>query len=307
MNEPARQSPPLPPDLVCLGAVLIVATSAVVAREAQAEGMGSTWIAAARMGVASLFVLPMGLRAVWRMPAREVFGVLLSGFFLALHFATWIRSLEYTTVLVSVMLVSTAPLFVAVTSPIFTGERPGRLGILGTLVAMGGVALVVLLGDHGQEAEASDHLVGALLAIAGAMAIAGHLTIGRKLRRRLDLFAYLGLTYPAAFLALIVLAPAMEGSAGVGTTTSWLWCALLAIGPQLLGHSTFNWALRWVPAPRVATIVLFEPVAATLLAWAVFGAAEQPAWMQALGAIAILAGIRLVARDGEREDAVSDA
>jgi drug/metabolite transporter (DMT)-like permease len=124
--------------------------------------------------------------------------------------------------------------------------------------------------------------------------MAGNLLVGRRLRADLGLVPYVTVVYSAAAVILLALmAAAGQGFLGLSPATC-LWIALLALVPQLLGHSSFYWALRWLPASLVAVALLGEPIGSSLLAWALLR--EVPGPVTLAGAALILAGIAVVAR-----------
>lgn len=294
-------------------AILAVSTSSVFIRFAQ-EGAPSLIIAASRLLLASLFLAPSALirhRAELRSLTRtELILGLLSGVFLAIHFATWITSLEFTTITNSVVLVSTSPLWVAILAPIFLKEKLTRNIIIGMVLTLiggtiigfsegcvwdGGIACEAL-SDLGQ-AEASK---GNFLALAGAWAIAGYLLIGRRLRAKMSLIPYIFLVYGmAALVMLIILFITGETLLGYSPMT-YLWLLLIAIFPQLIGHSTYNWALRYLPVALVAVTTLGEPIASSILAFIVLK--EVPTSLQIIGGILILAGIYVTSQKSKKTE-----
>jgi Cys-tRNA(Pro) deacylase len=281
--------------------------ASILIRFAQAQSP-SFVIAALRISLASLVLAPIALtrhRAeIFSLTRRELALALLSGLFLAVHFATWISSLEYTTVASSVVFVSTGPLWVAVVSPLLLKEHLGRAARAGLAMALFG-GLVVALSDacnwsHGlvcPSLAAALHgtaMWGNFLALAGAWAVTGYLVIGRKLRARMSLIPYIFLVYGMASLVLIlIMLAAGESPLGYPPQT-YLWIVLLALIPQLIGHSTYNWALRYLPASMVATANLGEPVGSAILAY--FILQEHPGTLTLLGAVFILTGIYLASR-----------
>ena len=226
-----------------------------------------------------------------KLSPAEVALALLSGLLLAAHFAFWISSLDYTSVMSSVVLVSTNPFFVGVASVLLLRESLGRGTVIGIIVAAAGGALIGLsdLGAGGAES-----LRGDLLALAGAAAVSGYLLIGRRLRAKLSLIGYIGFVYTTAAVALLVLAAVMGTSLGGYSLRAYILIALLAAGPQLIGHSSFNWALKYVSATFVTITVLAEPIGATLLAIPVL--AQVPSPIKLAGGVLVLAGIYLAAR-----------
>jgi drug/metabolite transporter (DMT)-like permease len=190
-----------------------------------------------------------------------------------------------------VVLVAMNPLFVGLASHLFLNERLSRSMAAGLAVAVAGSAIIGL-GDLG---EGGHRLVGDLMALVGALAGAGYFLIGRRLRARLSLIGYVFPVYAAAALILMTMAglssTPLSGYPGI----AWLWLLLLALVPQIVGHSSLNWALRHLTATYVTLAVLAEPVGSTLLAWVVLG--EPPTWATMVGGALILVGI-VIARQG---------
>jgi len=297
-----------------LGAILAVSTASIFIRLAQREAP-SLVIAAFRLTFASLILAPIALtrhRAeLRRLTRRELLLALLSGVFLALHFATWITSLEYTTVASSVVLVSTSPLWVALLAPLVLRERLTRPVLIGMLLALTG-GVVIALSDacvwqNGLSCPSLAEFVqggaffGNFLALAGAWMVAGYLLIGRRLRAKMSLVPYIFVVYSIAAIALIVIMFA-AGETPLGyPPMTYVWMLLLALVPQLIGHSTYNWALRYMPAALVAVTTLGEPIGSTILAY--FLLREAPTWIKLGGAVMILVGIWLACRQGgKRQD-----
>ncbi len=294
--------------LAIAGGVLAVSTAAIFIRYAQ-QDVPSLVIAAVRLTLAALVLAPVALahhRVELKSLSRRELGLgLLSGFFLALHFATWISSLEFTSVASSVVLVSTTPLWVAILSPLVLRESISRATVIGLALALLG-GTVVGLSETCQiqdglscppfsEFLQGQALWGNFLALCGAWMGAGYLLIGRRLRARMSLIPYIFVVYGMAALVLIVIMLAAGQSPLGYPPINYLWMLLLALVPQLLGHSTFNWALRYLPASFVAVTLLGEPIGSTVLAF--FILREAPSALEIIGGILILAGIYAAARE----------
>jgi drug/metabolite transporter (DMT)-like permease len=286
---------PIAPTLLLAIGILAVSTASIFIRYAQTEAP-SLVIAAYRLSVASLVVAPIG--CVFRrfelrtLRAAEWGWMLLSGVFLALHFATWVSSLEYTTVASSVVLVATSPLWVALAGWALLHERLTRTVIGGLVVAMIGV-LVVSLSDAAQQAGSAP-LLGNALALAGALMVAGYWLIGRKIRARLSLVPYVAVVYSLGAITLLVVTLSAQEALTGYTPIVFVWFVLLGLVPQLVGHSSFNWALARLPATSVAVATLGEPIGSTVLAYLLLDEAVTP--LKALGAALILTGIVLCVR-----------
>lgn len=298
-------------------AILAVSTASIFIRQAQ-EDAPSLVIAAARLTLASLALAPFALLRhrdeIRTLTRREWFLAALAGLFLSVHFATWITSLEYTTVIASVALVSTGPLWVALLSPLFLRETPTRWVWIGMgLSLLGGI--IVGLGDscsitalsgvsEANEVEgrfltcppladllAGSAFLGNFLALAGAWAVAAYLMIGRRLRAKISLVPYIFIVYGVAAMALLLTMLAARQTPFGYPPVAYLWMLLLALIPQLIGHSTYNWALRYMPASLVSITTLGEPIGSAILAFFILG--ESPSSLTLLGGVLILAGIYL--------------
>jgi drug/metabolite transporter (DMT)-like permease len=273
--------------------VLAVSTAATLIRLAQTE-MHSLSIAAWRLTLATVILAPVALtmrRSELRTLTRREWGYILgAGLLLALHFATWITSLAYTSVAASLVLVTTHPIFVGLASHMLLRERLSRGMVAAIVIAIAG-SVIIGFGDLG---EGSHQLWGDVLALLGGVTAAGYFLIGRRLRARLSLLAYVFPVYctAAVVVTLVVLLsglPVLPQQQG-----TWLWLLLMALGPQILGHSSLNWALRYLSATYVTIAVLGEPIGATLLAWWLLG--EQPSYWALIGGMLILIGIAAASR-----------
>ena len=244
-------------------------------------------IATYRMMLASFMLMPFACyKKTWRGWERNEIGwFLLSGLFLSLHFAFWIASLKYTSVASSVVLVTTHPIFVGIGSWLFLKEQMGMKLVLGIALSIVGSGLISY-GDMGLSKEA---LMGDGLALLGAMAASGYLLLGRKMRKDQDLLSYIFPVYSTAGLILILLSLVFHESFFGYSPPTYFFLFLLALIPQLIGHTTFNWALKYLPASLVAITILGEPIGSTLLAYFILG--EGLTIWKVLGGISIFAGI----------------
>jgi drug/metabolite transporter (DMT)-like permease len=284
-----------------LGAV-IVSTAAIIIRQAQLDAH-SLAIAAWRLVLATLILAPVALLTqrseLRKLTGREWGYAVASGLLLGLHFATWVTSLAHTSVMASVVLVSTTPIFVGLASPLVIRERLSR-GMIVALIVVTAGSVLIGLGDLG---EGTHRLWGDVLALLGAVAAAGYFLIGRRLRARLSLLAYVFPVYGIAALALTTVLLLSGLPKLPNHPQTWLWLLLLALGPQILGHSSLNWALHYLSAGYVAIVTLTEPVGSTLLAWWLLG--EKPPPGAVVGGVLILAGIA-VASHAERPTRVAE-
>ena len=181
--------------LVLAFGIVGVSTGSIFARLADAPALVT---AAYRLGLASLILIPL---AAWKardelrhLSFRDYKLAILSGFFLALHFATWISSLDYTAIANSVVLVNTIPLWVGVLNPLITKDRIRKTTVFSIIVSVIGAGII----GFGDFATGGDALRGDALAVAGAMCAAVYLLFGRNLRRKLSLLSYVAVCYGSA-------------------------------------------------------------------------------------------------------------
>jgi len=288
-------------------AILAVSTSSVFIRFAQRDAP-SLVIAALRLTFATLILAPLALtrhrQELRSLTRSDVLLGLVSGLFLAVHFATWISSLEFTTVTSSVVFVSTGPLWVALLSPFLLNEHLSHVAMVGLTLAFVGGSLVGLAdactlnaGLHCPDIARvlqGRSMWGNFLALVGAWAVSGYLIIGRKLRAKISLIPYIFIVYGMAAAGLIVAMFASGETPWGHPLPAYFWIFLLAAFPQLIGHSTYNWVLRFIPASLVAITTLVEPIASAILAY--FILRETPASGVIVGGALILSGIYLTSR-----------
>jgi drug/metabolite transporter (DMT)-like permease len=289
-------------------AILAVSTASVFIRYAQNDGAPSLVIAALRLTFATLLIAPLALTRhrdeIQRFTRTEILLGGFSGIFLAVHFATWISSLEYTSVASSVVFVSTGPLWVALLSPLLLKEHLSRTAMFGLGVALIGGTIIGLsdacVWDGGLTCPALADILqgraiwGNFLALAGAWTVTGYLIIGRKLRPQMSLIAYIFLVYGMAAVALLVFMFAAGQSPFGYSPKIYGWIFLLAAVPQLLGHSTYNWLLKYLSATLVAVVTLAEPIGSAALAYIFLQ--ETPTIGVIAGGGLILFGIYLASR-----------
>ncbi len=241
-----------------------------------------------------------------RLTRRDVMLTGAAGVFLGLHFIAWIESLYHTTVASASVLVTTSPIILAALGYLFLGERLRRGTVLAIGIAVGGAGLIGG-ADAGTVALGTGALLGNALALSGALLVSVYLLIGRVVRQKVSWLAYVTPLYAVA--ALTALAAAVLRGVPL-TGYSWSFyavCAGLALGPQVLGHGSFNYALQRVPAALVGMLALLEPVGASLLAYGLFGEVPPPASI--VGMVVVLAAVAVVVwrREARPEGAADPA
>ncbi|NLW72539.1 MAG: DMT family transporter [Chloroflexi bacterium] len=280
--------------------VLSVSTGAIWIRLAMDEAKPLI-IALYRLAFSALLSIFMamvvGKKQTKPFGAKSIALIVLSGFFLAMHFASWISSLELTSVSSSVVLVSTTPLWVAILSPVLLKEPVNRRFYTGMILAMlGGVIIAMnencVLDRTGLACavvEKKASLTGLALALTGAWMGAGYMLIGRKLSAQIDTARYTASVYAIAAVILFLVVFFNGDSLTGYSSRTWLLFFAMATIPQILGHTVLNYSLQSLPATTVSLALLGEPVGSTVLAMVFLK--EFPTMLQVVGGILILVGI----------------
>lgn len=296
--SPGADGPAVPPAFALVVAVLAISWAGPLVRFASAPALAvSAW----RLLMSVAFIAVVLLIRGTPMPGlsrRDWLFATVSGIFLALHFWSWIASIDLTTVSSSVVLVSTQPVFVALLSGVLLGERATARQWAGIAVAVTG-AVIIAWGDFTLGPAA---MLGDALALAGAVFVSGYYVIGRRLRQQLDLWWYIFIIYGIAAAALVLAIAVMPGVPLIGfPARDWLIFAALAAGPMMLGHTAVNYALRYVRAYIANLAILGEPIGATLIAWLLPAIAEVPGPQTIAGGALILVGIAVTVLKRETE------
>lgn len=288
------EAPSINPHIALVSGVFAVSTGAIFARLADAP---SLVIAAYRVGLAVMVILPF---ALWKvrselaaLSGKDLRFAALAGFFLAMHFVTWISSLSYTSVANSVVLVNTNPLWVGLLTPLITRESVLKTTKISIAVSLAG-GVIIGLGDF---ASGKTALWGDFLALTGSICVAVYLLLGRSLRRKLSLLSYATVCYGSA--AVLLWAMVWVAGKPVSGFEPHTWYALIAVAliPQLVGHTSYNWALKWFSTHMIAVSLLGEPVCGTILAYIIFD--EGVNAFKIIGGVLILSAIYLAA-SGEK-------
>ncbi len=282
--------------VVFLG-VMAVSTGAILVRLATATAEINTVgfslvMSASRLTFAALFLVPTWQKITWKsLQTGALLYAILAGICLAFHFATWITSLSYTSIAASTTLVTTSPVWVAILSAILLKEKPTKLTIIGILIALTG-GILIAFGDRHTTAVSQNPLLGNSLALIGAGAISFYLIFGRIAQQRgFQIGGYIAVAYTVAAVILLPL-PFFFGTKYHGyPNLVYFYLLLMGILPQLVGHTSFNWAVTRTSPTLVMLAILFEPVGASGLGYVFFG--EIPSLTVVGGAIVILTGVAI--------------
>lgn len=294
-NSAGHSAGPNAARLIVVVGVVFASFSSIIIRFSTAPPLV---IAFYRMCFASVVMLPLFLRKVFaegeRAEAGDLLRMIVGGLFLGIHFAAWITSLGLTSVASSVILVTTHPILVFFLSRLFFRERGSAAQLFYVVMAIFGSA-VLTFGDAGGGETA---LSGNLLAFLGGMTVGLYLIVGRSVRRRVSLVYYTFVVYATSALFLLAGAAAAGNPLFGYAPREWLLFLSLALVCTLLGHSLYNWSLKYLNPTFVSVTVLIEPVVASTLAFFLFD--EFPAPVSALGAMIVLVAIFLYGRSSRK-------
>ncbi len=281
--------------------VLAVSFAAVFVRLAFAalgerDLAASLLVAGGRLGLASLMLAPLGFGArPWRKSPKARLAAAWAGAFLALHFGFWIASLAFTSIAASTTIVTTNPVWIGLVETLWFRRRLSPRAWIGIALAVAGGAAIGL-ADAGGASPGPAPLLGDLLALLGAFSVTFYFLLGREAQRELGTTGYVAVAYPVAALLLLPL-PWFLGQGYLGHPGPfYAWLFLLAALPQLVGHTSLNYAVRFLGPTLVTLFVLFEPVLASLLAFFFFR--EAPPLGVLLGAAVLLVGVGIAVREG---------
>lgn len=304
-------SPPMTAYIAIFAAIVSISAAAILIRLALDESMPPVLIAGARLFVATIVLTPITLSRymhhIKALTRTEFILACISGVFLAIHFIAWVSSLQYTTVLVSVVIVTTGPIWVAMLEVIFLKIRLSQLVIFGLCIALaGGIFIGLPLGsasvegEFGQVATEQDTtLIGAVLSWIGAMAVAVYMLIGRKLRAKLPVIPYIWLVYGIATLVMLVTIFVTATPVFGFRIEGYLILLAMGLVPQLIGHSSLNYALEYFPATFVSMFTQLEPIGSAFLAYIFF--TELPPTQQIIGSAVIISGVLIASRGNVRQ------
>lgn len=288
--------------------VLAVSMSAIFIRYARDSSLSTSGafgvlIAVGRIAVASVLTAPFGFAAVQRerreceprVFQKAVWLAVAAGIGLAAHFAFWISSLSFTSVAASTAIVTTNPIWLSIFAWLVWKQIPARGVILGIAISFAGGVLVAIGDGSGSSATFSNPLLGNGLALLGAFAVSSYYLLGKAAQGTgLSLSAYTGIAYTTAAVVLAPL-PALFGLPYTGYPIStYLWIALLGLVPQVIGHTSFNWAVRYLNPAIVTMVILLEPIGSSIAAVILFN--EIPGVWTVIGAALLLIGVFVAIR-----------
>lgn len=249
-----------------------------------------------RLGMAVLLLTPYVFLnkktrdEVLSLSMKDLIWSALAGVFFAFHLFVWFESLNHTSVASSTVLCNTEVIFAAFGYIFFFGKRLKKGEFLAIGVALTGSVIIAMAdqgGDHGG-------LYGDFLALMAAILMAAYTLIGTRQRDHISTTAYTYVLYIASFITLIGV-DVVTGTPILGyEAKNWILALCLAIFCNLMGHSVYSWALKYLKPTYVSTAKLAGPVFATINAIYLFG--EIPGVIQIFGTVVVIAGVALYAK-----------
>lgn len=283
--------------------IVAVSTAAIWIRLAvNAAGGGgaglSLVLAASRLLLSSLLLVPTWAKVRWQNVPQALGFAVASGICMAAHFATWTTSLSYTSIAAATTIVTSNPLWIVILSWWWFGERISRRTAVGIAIALFG-GFLVGTSETGVTSISTNPLLGNTLALFGAWTISLYLLFGREAQRRgLGTTGYIAVAYTVGALILVP-TPMAFGASYLGHPWPVYGAiVLMALLPQLIGHTSINWTLRWLSPTLVTLAILLEPVCSSLFGYWAFG--EVPSLGVFVGALVLLSGVGIAALDLSR-------
>ncbi len=275
--------------------VLAVSMSAIFVRLSM-EAWGrqsiefSLFLAASRLIVSALILIP-----AWRkikqleVTPSAYYYAIAAGICLAFHFATWISSLAFTSIAASTTLVTTNPIWVGLLSWWWLKEKLSKQTIIGIVIALTG-GILIAFGDANTSSSYSNPILGNILALAGAWMASLYIILGLQAQQKgLSLSNYIAIAYSSAAIVLLPLPLLFQGSYLGYPNQVYLYILLMAVISQLIGHTSFNWAVRWISPTFISLTLLLEPISSSWLGFILF--AEIPSLLVFIGGLILLTGV----------------
>ncbi|MGE7954565.1 DMT family transporter [Lysinibacillus xylanilyticus] len=289
------EKPKIHPYIPIFIGVVSVSLSAILVKLANAE---AGVIAFYRMLFSVLIMAPLFFwkytNEVKQLRIRDWLFSSIAGIFLAFHFILWFESLNYTSVASSTVLVTLQPLFAFVGTYFFFKEEINVKTIIAGVIAIIG-SVLISWGDFKVSGTA---FYGDMLALIACVLVTAYFLFGQDVRKRLSLMTYTMIVYVVSTITLLIYVLIKGESFGPYSIMDWICFILLAIVPNLFGHTLFNWSIKYVSTNVVSIAILFEPIGAAILALVVFK--EYLIATQIIGGLIVIVGILLFIVDEKK-------
>jgi drug/metabolite transporter (DMT)-like permease len=256
--------------------------------ELGAEALAFWRLALAAVTLALAAVL--GGRAELLSPQGRLAALVLLGIVQGSHWLLFFEAVELGSVALAVLTFYAAPLVIAVTAPLFLGERTSPVVLGACLVGAVGIAAIAL--DSGvDEGNASAWAVAA--GLGSAATYAALVIVSKRLLQTAT--PPLTVAFWDCLVGTLAVSPALLVAERVLPNDAGEWGAVLALGVVFTGVSTLVYAtlLRRVTAQAAGVLTFLEPVAGVLLAWVILEQRPGAATL-AGGALVLAAGLAVV-------------
>ncbi len=265
------------------------------------RGMPPFYIAFYRLLFTVLFLLPFLIfykkyrEELLNINKKTLILMIGIGIILSVHFASWITSLDYTSIASSVILVTAHPVLVAPVAYYFLKEKLSFVNILGITISLIGVVILVI-GNYDLGPLTIDSIEGNILAIIGGACAGLYILGGRKIRKNVSVISYAFIVYSIATIFLFFMVIFSQSSDYNIKTQDYAILILMAFVAGILGHTLYNWSLRYIRASVASVALLGEPIGSTLLAFLTPWISETPSFYTLFGGAIILTGIYLTSK-----------
>lgn len=272
--------------LVLIG-VLFTSLSSIIIRLSQAPSLVISFYR--MLFTVLLLLIPVMLKerkSIKGIKKKDFILCVVSGVFLALHFASWIASISMTTISNSTILVSCSPIFVSLANFIILKEKFTSKMLTGLSMSIIGT-IIIAIGSSG--GSTSSMMAGNILAFMGAIFVAGYLVIGGIVRKNLSAGAYVFIVYSASIVVLFLMCLLTKTPIYPYSPKEFLLFLALAFFCSILGHTVYNYLMKYISATMISISTLCEPIFASILALIIFK--EVPSIFTLIGGTIILLGV----------------
>ncbi len=258
-------------------------------------------LAVLRNVIAVLILTPFALKdkswSFFKLENKDKLRAVLAGILLGFHFYMFFEAIQRTTVASASVFVSVTPIFLAILGYFFLKEKLSRFVLIAIVISVSG-GLLIAIGDVSRNVVVKDPVLGNLLALGACLFVSIYLIIGRVTRQKMSWLAYVYPMYVSSACTVLGLA-FITGTPLFGFEVEiYILCGLMAIGPHILGHGSFNYAVKYFSATFLGLLSLSEPVGATFMAFVLFD--ELPGVVSTIGMVLTLAGVCIALYPGLR-------
>ena len=224
---------------------------------------------------------------------------LLAVFQPVLYFLFETLGLGITSAAKASLIIATIPVAVLLLSVPALGEKITRRKLGGSVLSVLGVAVLVL-GNSAVGLETAEGLLGDLFILGAVVAAALYIILTRSLSRSISSFEITGFQFIYGCLLFVPIYIATAGQQDWSAVTPRVGIALAyLVGVATIGgFLCYNFALSKIEASRASVFLNGVPMVTVVTGWFVLG--ERVTWIQAIGAVVILAGIYAVTWEGRR-------